>query len=195
MLATRDTKQTILAVAAELFRRQGYAATSMGQVAELSGISKGNLTYHFRSKQALWEGVLEVANAYVRERLIERSFDEAEEAIAGLEEFARRIRRWCLDPDEHFVGCLFTNIAVETLHSDEAVGKSARNVLLGFSDLLAERFAMAQQAGEIRDDLPSQQLARMFFWMYEGALTMARAVNDAAEYDAFRASLRPWLAP
>jgi TetR/AcrR family transcriptional repressor of nem operon len=192
---TRDTRQTILAEAFELFRKQGYAGTSMGQVAEAVGISKGNLTYHFPSKQALYEAVNAFAAAYVHERLIARSFDEAAEAIAGLEDFCRRIRRWGIDPDEHFVGCIFTNVAVETQHSDPAVGKLARRTLQGFSDALTERFAIAQANGEIRNDQDAAQLARMFFWMYEGALTISRASDSPAEYDAFRFSLRAWLTP
>jgi hypothetical protein len=31
--------------------------------------------------------------------------------------------------------------------------------------------------------------------MYEGSLTLSRALDDPAEYDAFRATLRPWLSP
>jgi TetR/AcrR family transcriptional repressor of nem operon len=191
----RDTRQTILGFAAELFRKQGYGATTMGQVAELTGISKGNLTYHFPSKQALFEEVHAAAESYLRDRLIGRSFDEATDALAGLEVFTRRVRRWCIDPDGHFVGCLFTNLAVETQHSDAAIGQLARGALVGFKELLAERFAIAQAAGEIRQDLDATHLARMFFWMYEGALTLSRALNDPGEYDAFRASLRTWLSP
>lgn len=191
----RDTRQTILVVAAELFRKQGYGATSMGQVAEQAGISKGNLTYHFPSKQAMCEEVTAVAEAYVRERLITRSFEEAPDALAGLEDFTRRIRRWCLDADGHFVGCLFTNLAVETRHSDTAIGQLGRNALVGFRDLLAEHFERGQAMGQMRTDMSAATLARMFFWNYEGALTLARAMDDPAEYESFRASLRDWLAP
>jgi TetR/AcrR family transcriptional repressor of nem operon len=191
----RDTRQTILAEAFELFRKQGYAATTMGQVAEAVGISKGNLTYHFASKQALFEAVNAFGAAYVHERLIARSFDEASEAIAGLEDFCRRIRRWGIDAEDHFVGCIFTNVAVETQQSDQAVGQLARRTLKGFADALTARFEAAQAAGEIRQDQDAGQLARMFFWMYEGALTISRASDNPAEYDAFRFSLRAWLTP
>jgi len=167
----------------------------MAQVAEAVGISKGNLTYHFPSKQALFEAVNAMAASYVQERLIARSFDEAPEAIAGLEDFCRRIRRWGIDPDEHFVGCIFTNVAVETQHSDAAVGQLARATLASFKAALAERFVRAQAAGEIRQDQDAEMLARMFFWMYEGALTISRATDSPAEYDAFRFSLRAWLTP
>lgn len=192
---TRDTRQTILAAAADLFRSQGYGATTMQVVAERAGISKGNLTYHFPSKQALFEAVYAEAFAYVRDRVLDRSFGEEEDAIAALEAFTRRLRRWLIDHDGRFVGCIFTNVAVETQHSDAEVGRLAGQALVAIRDALARRFAEAQAAGQIRADVPGAELAKQFFWMYEGALALSKALDDPAEYDAFRAGLRPWLAP
>lgn len=192
---TRDTRQTILAVAADLFRSQGWGATTMQVVAERAGISKGNLTYHFPSKQALFEAVYAEARAYVRDRILDRSFAEEPDAIAALEAFTRRLRRWLIDHDGRFVGCIFTNVAVEARQSDAAVGRLAGEALVAIRAALAERFAAAQAAGQIRSDLPAAELARAFFWQYEGALALAKALDDPAEYDGFRAGLRAWLEP
>jgi AcrR family transcriptional regulator len=49
-----STRLAIVSAAADLFRQQGYASTSMQQVSERAGISKGNLTYHFPS---CWRGL------------------------------------------------------------------------------------------------------------------------------------------
>ena len=43
-----DQRELILARAAELFARSGYAATSMNQVAEACGFSKPTLYHYFR---------------------------------------------------------------------------------------------------------------------------------------------------
>ena len=194
-LATLDTRSSIVAVAAELFRSHGYAATTMQAVAERAGISKGNLTYHFPSKQALFEAVYAEAFAYVRDRALARSFAEEPDGVAALEAFTRRLRRWMLDPQGRFVGCIFTNVAVETQHHEPAIGGLARQALVAIQAALAEHFAAAQAAGGIRCDVPAAELARMFFWMYEGALALSKALDDPAEYDAFRAMLRGWLRP
>jgi AcrR family transcriptional regulator len=193
--ATRDTRQVILFAAAELFRKQGYAATTMQHVAEATGISKGNLTYHFPSKQALYREVHNQAIDYICGRVLGRSFDEAPDALVGFSEFTRRLRRWLIDEAGHFVGCLFTNIAVETQHSDQAIGQLAREALARFKRELTARLAEGQARGQVRGDLPAEQLATTYFWMYEGALTLSRAMDDPAEYDQFRALVPGWLAP
>lgn len=194
-VVTRDTRQTILAGAVELFRKQGYSATTMQQVAELTGISKGNLTYHFPSKQALFQEVHCLMTGYVKERVIARAFAEAPDALAALEGFTARLRRWMIDEDGHFVGCPFTNIAVETQRSDPAIAGLNRQTLAELKAILADHLAAGQARGEVTATYEPEALSRAFFWMYEGALALSRAMDDPAEYDHFRAHLRTWLAP
>ena len=50
-MATRATQLRILQTALELFNEHGTAAVSSTRVAERSGISKGNLQYHFPNKR------------------------------------------------------------------------------------------------------------------------------------------------
>ncbi|MEU8234111.1 helix-turn-helix domain-containing protein [Actinoplanes sp. NPDC048967] len=48
-----ETRAAILRVALELFTKQGYDATSMRQVAEVLGIRKASLYYHFAGKEEI----------------------------------------------------------------------------------------------------------------------------------------------
>ena len=47
------TKQRIVAAALELFREQGYEATTMRMVADAAEVSLGNAYYYFASKELL----------------------------------------------------------------------------------------------------------------------------------------------
>jgi AcrR family transcriptional regulator len=53
------TKAQIRAAAIELFAATGYDKTSLREIADRVGITKASLYYHFPSKQALLEAVLE----------------------------------------------------------------------------------------------------------------------------------------
>lgn len=53
MTTITDTRLRILREAAALFRRRGYRATSMADLAEAVGITKSSLYHHFPSKDAL----------------------------------------------------------------------------------------------------------------------------------------------
>jgi AcrR family transcriptional regulator len=55
----RSRKDTILEVATSLFAERGYEGASMNDVAARAGMRKASLFYHFASKDALYEAVLE----------------------------------------------------------------------------------------------------------------------------------------
>ncbi len=58
------TRQSVLAAAARLFARNGYADTSLAHIAEAVGIKTGSLYYHFDSKEDLVYEVLRFGVAH-----------------------------------------------------------------------------------------------------------------------------------
>lgn len=53
-----DTRDRILVVAKRLFTERGCNSVSMGDIAAEVGISKGNLTYHFKHKEDIVEALV-----------------------------------------------------------------------------------------------------------------------------------------
>ena len=56
--ARAERRAGLLATAAEVFASQGYAATTIRQVADAAGILGGSLYYHFDSKEAMADEIL-----------------------------------------------------------------------------------------------------------------------------------------
>lgn len=62
----RSTRSTIVRAATEVFARRGYDGASVREIAELAGIAKGNLTYHFAVKDdLLFEVVAQVHDRFL----------------------------------------------------------------------------------------------------------------------------------
>ncbi|SDB95664.1 DNA-binding transcriptional regulator, AcrR family [Raineyella antarctica] len=59
------TRERLLDAALELFAERGYSATSMDDVADRAGVSKGTVFYNFGSKQALGLAVVQQAAARI----------------------------------------------------------------------------------------------------------------------------------
>lgn len=64
-----ERKQTIFTVALSLFSERGIKATSMQDIAERCGFSKGTLYQHFRSKEELIRSIHEYAIATLQHKL------------------------------------------------------------------------------------------------------------------------------
>jgi AcrR family transcriptional regulator len=57
--ATLATRQSILQAAMVCFSRKGYSHTSVDDIRTLSGISKGGIYHHFKSKEDIFVSMLE----------------------------------------------------------------------------------------------------------------------------------------
>ena len=81
-----DTRSRILSVALRLFAGQGYANTSLRQIADELGVTKAALYFHFKTKEdivnGILEGYLDGLNALIAAA--------APETPAGREELLRR---------------------------------------------------------------------------------------------------------
>jgi AcrR family transcriptional regulator len=64
--ARDGTRRLILDQAARLLRRNGYASTSLRDIAAATGMKAGSLYYHFASKEALAEIVMAEGIEFVR---------------------------------------------------------------------------------------------------------------------------------
>jgi AcrR family transcriptional regulator len=74
-----DTRRQILNAAAKLLRRNGYASTSLRDVAAATGMKAGSLYYHFSSKEEIAETVMaegiDLVRAAVKKALAARPKD------------------------------------------------------------------------------------------------------------------------
>ena len=53
------TKKLILDASSELFYQKGYGSTSFGDIMQKIGLSKGNITYHFKNKEEILKGIVD----------------------------------------------------------------------------------------------------------------------------------------
>lgn len=55
----QETRRRVQRAALDLFTRQGYDATSMREIADAVGVNKASLYYHFASKQAILQSLVD----------------------------------------------------------------------------------------------------------------------------------------
>jgi AcrR family transcriptional regulator len=95
-----QTRSAIIAAATELFRFHGYAATTMGAVAVLAGVSPRTLYRYYGSKGALFAATI------------------AEGAADFLEQLAAYVQQW---PLRRSILAAFTNAAIEVSEESRAL--------------------------------------------------------------------------
>ncbi len=78
------TRQRILKVSEELFFEQGIANVRLQQLADNSGISIGNLAYHFKNKEVIVE---EVYSELLKELSALHSGDRVYDGLDGFDKY------------------------------------------------------------------------------------------------------------
>jgi AcrR family transcriptional regulator len=82
---TTDRVTSLLSVARKRFSAQGYAGTTLGDVAEDAGIRKASLYYHFPTKEALYTAVID--------QIVTGLCESIARASAGDDGFVERLDR------------------------------------------------------------------------------------------------------
>ncbi|MDB5432757.1 MAG: TetR family transcriptional regulator [Caulobacter sp.] len=174
MPAAPKHRAAIVAAAAALFRRNGYAATGLADITARSGAPKGSLYHYFPAGKAqIGEAAVRAAGETVR-----RTFAEidAETGNAGrlIRAYAGRLAGW-VEQSGWRDGCPITTVLLETAADDDRMRAAGRAAFDGWTAVVAE--ALARDGAE---EARALTLARLAISALEGALILARVEQDAA---------------
>jgi len=162
-------RDRILAAAAELFCKNGFAATGIDSVVARSGASKSTLYSHFKSKTDLIEAVLDSEGAAWRRWFFARISETRGTPREKLEGVFDVLEEWFADPD--FYGCPFINAIAEATQGDDRMREAARRHKLHLVTWLQG------QAVEMGRPDPNR-LAREMVVLIDGAIVAAQGARD-----------------
>lgn len=151
------SRDLILQSAAQLFRRQGFSATTLRQIAAKAKIKAGSIYYHFDSKEEILDEVLD--------RGLRHVFESVKNAVERAGNVSQR-HRIGLAIEAHLVALLesseFTSANIRIYGQlPEHLKKPHRPLRRAYAEYWDQLFIDARRAGEIRADMDVVPL-RMF---------------------------------
>ncbi len=146
---SKKSRDLILTSAAQLFRRQGFSATTLRQIAAKAKIEAGSIYYYFDSKEAILEEILD--------RGLRHVFDKVKAAVKQAGNASHR-RRIGLAIEAHLVALLesseFTSANIRIYGQlPEHLKKPHRSLRRAYASYWDQLFLGARRAGEIRADI------------------------------------------
>jgi TetR/AcrR family transcriptional repressor of nem operon len=171
-MRTKEFEPDDIADAAmRVFWARGYAATSVQDLVEGTGLSRSSLYSTFENKQGLYQQALRRYQAVTTANV---------ELLAGPGAVKDLIRQLLMrivedelgDPQRR--GCLVANATLELAGHDEAVAELVGHNFQRLQKALAKLIARGQQSGEIATEKNPRALARFFVSTMQGMRVLSK---------------------
>ncbi|HQQ88686.1 MAG TPA: TetR/AcrR family transcriptional regulator [Oscillospiraceae bacterium] len=152
---SRNTKSRIVDAAWHLFYRQGYDDTTIDDIIEESGTSKGSFYHYFEGKDALLSSL---------SILFDEKYEELEETMdPEMDAFEELIYL-----NEELFGMIENTVAIDLLarlYSSQLVTKGDKHLLdrnRTYYKLLRTIVTRGQERGELRDDVSANEIVKAY---------------------------------
>jgi AcrR family transcriptional regulator len=168
----------IVDMATQAFSERGFVGTSVREIAAAVGMTQQGLSYHFPSKEALLEAVLQRRDEYAVQR-----FGSSD--LPPLELLREVVR----DANPGLVR-LSTMLAAEATNPEHPAHDWFTQHFRAARVLFTRLVERGQGAGEIRVDVPAEDLARLLSAAFEGHQLLWLLGVDPDFADSFETVIR-----
>lgn len=172
-------EDAVLTGAMGAFRRRGYAAVSIKELEQATGLKGGSIYHGYGDKAGLFAAAFAHYNrAVLRGRIAEHAPESA--GLGGVRKLFLTLLH---EANGETFGCLITNAAVEFGGSGTAPAGVAEGLGI-LSDTFADRLATAHRAGRLPSDVAPTTASAKLLALYQGILVLVRAGWDKAALTA-----------
>ncbi|AVB77201.1 TetR/AcrR family transcriptional regulator [Methanococcus maripaludis] len=185
-----STKEKIVQNAAKLFLTKGYKQTSLNEIAEKTGITKGGIYHHFKDKNELFVEMAEYFKSKFAslltkmeqesslEDLLKNYFENSEILMQEIAEYLELT----LKDIKHFseFQSRFTLDAIQYGPKDMDFTMHTKSMY----SLLKKKIELAKKNGEILEEIDSKEISLEIIAIIEGYSNLRRLklMDDSYEY-------------
>lgn len=182
MIETKEnTAEYILRKVSPIFNKKGYVATSLSDLEDATGMTKGAIYRNFKSKEDL------AIKAFKRNvKLVINPLSEllkkTDSAIQKLFIITVYYRRY-YDNALLVGGCPVLNIGVDAHYTNPELFNLSRTVAQRLEDGISDIIKLGIKQGEIKSDLDVKAYSERIFSMIEGGAFMSFLKNSKSYMD------------
>jgi TetR/AcrR family transcriptional regulator, transcriptional repressor for nem operon len=176
-----QTRQGILAEAAQVFSISGYAGTSMDDLTRATGLTKGGIYNHFGSKEALALEAFDFARQLIQERFNEIMQDR-HHPIDRLMAVVLVFRSIVYDPLLQG-GCPVLNTATEADDTNPALRQRAQQASAQWRTFITQTVQQGIKAEQLLPATNPDLVATVLIATLEGAIMLCKLYGDLLYMD------------
>jgi TetR/AcrR family transcriptional regulator, transcriptional repressor for nem operon len=186
------TRQNIIEKSMQLFSLKGYFNTSIADIVQATGLTKGGLYGHFRNKEEIWYAVYAECVRIWKSIVFQdvKNIDDPLERIAKVMENSMKNY---LGAGIFEGGCFLLNSLVDVAGQSPAMSQHLLEGFQGFAHLLRRWLEEAEQQGILKEGLNPAEIANFLVTSLNGAAPLYAASHDPAVWQQTLAQLHFYL--
>ncbi|WP_044531213.1 TetR/AcrR family transcriptional regulator [Herbaspirillum sp. B65] len=163
----------VVDLAIGLFRQRGYGATSIADLVEATGLTRGSLYKAFKDKKSIYMAAFEryVARGHERIRAIARAEGSGRERVARL--LAHYLEQSSGEPGR--LGCLVVATGVEASVLEEEIAQLFEQALKRLEAVLAELIRVGMEDHSIAAQLNAPLAAKSLLCFLQGLRVVGKS--------------------
>jgi TetR/AcrR family transcriptional regulator, transcriptional repressor for nem operon len=181
MTKAERTRQHIIEKTAPLFNTKGYDGTSLADLTEATGLTKGALYGNFADKDEIADAAFRYSIRKVKD-MVRQEMGSATTFKGQLQALLDFYARYVNKPPVAG-GCPLLNTAIEADDHRISMRKVVTKELMATVDFIASLLENGVKAGEFLSTIRPRELAYAFFCSIEGALMFARVERSREPMD------------
>lgn len=172
-------KTNLLAQGVPLFMQQGYHGTGLKEILDAVQIPKGSFYNYFPSKESYVAEVIQHYIAPFIELLDSHLQNPKLDAINALKAYFDELTVK-LENADFRGGCLLGNLMGEVGDTSELCQQSLQLAVNNYCDRIAQGLKKAQDEGTVRSDKSADEMARLLFDAWQGAMLRMKVEQSSA---------------
>ena len=173
------TRQKIIEKSLQLFSVKGYFNTSVSDILQATGLTKGGLYCHFKSKEAVWRAVYDDA-VQIWKGVVFKGIGDARDPLERIERTTENVLINYLGQEVFDGGCFFVNMLVELSGQSDNMGRHILKGFVGFSKRFQSWLAEAENSDLLKPGLDYREISNFIVITLNGAATLYMSTRDAA---------------
>lgn len=181
MSKAQETKMRIIEQAAALFNQQGYAGSSISDLMRVTGLQKGGIYNHFRSKDELALEAFDFAVNRVQEEFM-GALKGKRHAVDRLIAIVSVYERMSDAPPVQG-GCPILNTAVESDDAYPTLRERAQLAMDAWRALIQRIVDKGIMRGELHSTVDADTVATILIATIEGGVMLSKLYGDASHLE------------
>lgn len=170
------TTAYIIETVAPIFNKHGYIGTSMSDLTEATGLTKGAIYGNFENKEALALSAFE-HNRNLLLQAIDDKLSTGTEALARLYSLLNFYKQY-----DVFTlpmgGCPLLNVGIDAQGNNKLLAAAVKETIKDIEGKVALILENGAKQNEIKLPVPPLQFAKQLFTMVQGAVAMSTMTQD-----------------